>query len=296
MIILKALEKAVEWILHDKYSPVRFICRSIIDPVRDVSTEIITNWLRMYRLANYDLKAKNKGTFFGFLWNFLNPALQIFVYWFVFAIGLRVTSPMEGVPYVIWMIVGIIPWFSISTAIMSASTSIIVSGNIIKTLKFPLAIIPTKAVISNTISNLWAMLIVLIIVLFSGTGFTWHILQLPYYIVCTTLLLTGISLITSSITVIIRDFTPVLNAVMRLLFYVTPVLWATDSLAPQLLFIMKLNPFYYLINGYRESILWGVAIWEHPAQTAYFWLLTIFAYVLGCVMHTRLRRKFIDLI
>lgn len=87
-----------------------------------------------------------------------------------------------------------------------------------------------------------------------------------------------------------------MNSVVRLLFYVTPIVWVQDRLPENLVFILKLNPFAYIIDGYRESILYGHNLMWHWKQGCYFWAIAIVIFVLGCNIHMKFREQFIDLI
>lgn len=264
--------------------------------VRVVLTENWENRHRLIRLANYELKSQNYGTMFGFLWNFLNPALQIFVYWFVFAIGLRQASPNDEYPYLIWMIAGIIPWFYMSGAMQSSATSIYSYSGILKRMKLPLAIVPVKTVLAQFIGHLWALLVVLVVMLSAGIRFSLRNLQLIYFMFSGLCFLIALSLIFSSINVLFKDFQKILSSVIRLLFYITPIVWSQLSLNPTLTFILKLNPLYYLVEGYRESLLYPSGLLYHWRQMIYFWVVTIILFLIGSSVHMKFRKQFIDLL
>lgn len=257
------------------------------------------NWKnrkRVIRLANYEYKSQNRDTAFGFLWNFLNPALQIFVFWFVFAIGLRSAAPQGGYPYIIWMIVGIIPWFYISSAMMTSATSIYAFSGVLKRMYIPLSIVPVKSVLSAFIGHLWAMLVVFAVIFLSGYSVSIYTIQLPYFMLASLAFLIGFGLFSSAITVVFKDFQKILSSIIRLLFYITPVVWIQDNLPKNLRFILRLNPLAYIIEGYRDSILYGRGILYHGRQAIYFWIVTLVMIIFGCIIHMKFRKQFIDLI
>lgn len=268
----------------------------MFESIRAVTKEIVANRKRLFRLASYDIKAQYSGTKLGFLWNFLNPALQIFVYWFVFSVGLRTSAPRDGYPYIIWMIVGIIPWFSISAAITGASGSIYSFSATLQRIPFPLAIVPIKHVVAQMITFAWGQLVVLIILLLSGFVPPWTAWQILYFTLGAFCFLGAAGLLTSAISVVFRDFQQILISLVRLLFYITPVLWAPTNLSATTQFILKLNPLAYVVDGYRDSLLYGVGLAAHWRQGLYFWGFTLVLFAVGCVVHMKLRKKFIDLI
>lgn len=268
----------------------------MIEAIKTVVLENWTNRKRMFRLANYELKSKNNGTVFGFLWNFFNPALQIAVYWFVFAIGLNTQPPQGQYPYLIWMIVGIIPWFFISEAMQSSATSIYGYSAILKRMYLPMSIVPVKTIVSTFIGHLWSMVVVFFIMIFSGNAINPMVYQLPYYMIAILLFLIGYGLFASAINVVFKDYQKLFAAFVRLLFYLTPVVWVQDRLPENIRFVLKLNPIAYIIDGYRDCILYGVSLDVHWRQGLWFWTCTLFLFVYGSVVHMKFRKKFMDLL
>lgn len=265
-------------------------------PLFRILEECWRNRYRLWRLSSYDVKVRNSETVFGFLWNFFNPALQIFVYWFVFAIGLRTPAPVEGYSYLIWMIFGIMPWFFINSAIMSSTTSIVAFRSVLKRMKFPVGIVPAKAVLSAFIEHLWAMVVVIALFFLCGYRMGVHAVNLLYFMVCALAFLLGFGLFASAVNVVFRDFQKIMNSILRLLFYLSPVVWSQDSLPEHLKFALRLNPIAYIIDGYRESILYNHTLMFHGRQAVYFWCVTILLLLVGAAVHDRLCRQFMDLV
>lgn len=264
-----------------------------------ISTVIKENWQnrkRMVRLANYELKSQNNGTVFGFFWNFLNPALQIFVYWFVFAIGLSTSAPRGNYPYIIWMIVGIIPWFYISAAMQRSSGSIYAYSGILKRMYLPLSIVPVKTIMAEFIGHVWAMLVVFAVMICSKNPINPMVYQLPYYMVAEVCLLIGWGLFASAIAVVFKDFQKFLAAIIRLLFYISPVVWGQERLPENLKFALGLNPLAYILDGYRNCILYGISIRETWKMGILFWCVTLIMFFIGVSIHMKFRKKFMDLI
>lgn len=268
----------------------------MLNNIKTVLKENFDNRNRLLRLANYELKASNNGTMFGFLWNFINPALQIFVYWFVFAIGLKSAAPKGAYPYIIWMIVGIIPWFYISTALTITGNAIYSYSGVLKRMYLPLSIVPIKSVLSALIGHIWAMIVVVVIIFASGYSISGYWWQTFYFLFAGFVLLSAYALFASAVVVVFRDFQKIMISVIRLLFYITPVVWVQESLPAKLKFILKLNPFAYLIDGYRDSLLYGRSLFWHWKQGVFFWAITMVLFAIGCNIHMKFRKQFIDLI
>ncbi|MCI2000579.1 MAG: ABC transporter permease [Clostridia bacterium] len=268
----------------------------MLNNVKTVLKENYDNRYRLIRLANYELKAQNNGTMFGFLWNFFNPILQILVYWFVFAIGLKSAAPQGKYPYIIWMIVGIMPWFYMSTALTTTGNSIYAYSGVLKRMYIPLSIVPIKSVLSALIAHFWSMLVVIGIIFASGYSISLYYFQTLYFTFASFILLCAYALFASAVVVVFRDFQKIMLSVIRLLFYITPIVWVQDNLPAELKFILKLNPFAYLIDGYRDSILYERNLMFHWKQGVFFWAFTIIFFIIGCNIHMKFRKQFIDLI
>jgi len=268
----------------------------MINEIKIIFFENWSNRYRLFRLANYELIRQNSGTLLGGLWHFLNPILQILVYWFVFAIGLNAAPPRDGYSYLIWMIVGIIPWFYMSGAMMSATTCIFNYSSIITRMYMPLSIIPVKTVLAELIGHFWAMLVVFAIFLLSGYSLKIQVLYVFYFAFGSFIFLTGYAFFASAVTVLFRDFEKLMSSVIRLLFFISPVVWSPNNLSSRLLFVLRMNPFAYLLEGYRESILYGTSLVAHWKQGVYFWIITIILFCLGAHIHMKFRKQFIDLI
>ena len=90
----------------------------------------------------------------------------------------------------------------------------------------------------------------------------------------------AVALILSVLNMLWRDVKKLVTSLMRMLMYFSPVIWEchfSDNVPyhDTLNFIMKLNPLYYIINGYRDSIFYGTGFWQRPALTLYFWAATL---------------------
>lgn len=194
-----------------------------------------------------EVRGKYKKSFFGILWSFLNPLLQIAIYALIFPIILKNTQDN----YVIFLCVALIPWTFFTMTVVQSSSTIIVNGNIIKKVYFPREILPISTTTSNAVNFLISTVIILLFVFFSGIGFSWYIIFFPLVFIVQYFLLLGISFLVSSITVYFRDLEHFIGIFLQLLFYATPIVYATSTVPKNFQFIMKLNPMSHVIEGYR---------------------------------------------
>lgn len=264
--------------------------------------EQLSNFYLIRRLSLYELKSKNKNNYLGMTWEVLNPTIQILIYWFVFGTivnraDVALTTGAD-VPFIAWLMGGFIIWNFFYQSTIQGSKSIYTRLAMLSKMNFPMSVIPNFVIFSQFYVHLIMLLIVIIILQFMGYYINVYYLQLFYFIIATFVLNFSISLITSTLSTIVRDVHMLLNAVLRMFLYITPVLWPIErflNTSPILLTIIKLNPLYYLIEGYR-SALFGTEWYfvTHWKYTLYFWVLVIVLFLLGSTLHVKFRRNFID--
>ncbi len=258
-----------------------------------VLREILLHLPRTIRLAMYENRSRRAQLLLGRIWDFLNPLFQILIYWFVFSVGLK-TETRNGFPYAIWLMCGMMPWLAMNASSVNAANAIQANAHVLKNVAIPVTIMPMKAIVRAYYEHLWTMGILIVTLLSTGVFPTLHWLEIAYYLVAAWTFLTGFALITSSLSAVYRDFFEFLNPVMRLLFYISSVVWPLESLPENLQAIMFLNPFAYIVEGYRKCLLYGEGFWLAWQQGLYFWGLTAALLVAGSMLHMRLRRRFID--
>ncbi|MCM3029702.1 MULTISPECIES: ABC transporter permease [unclassified Niallia] len=264
-----------------------------------VLKEQYDNFHLITRLAAYELKSANYNNYLGSLWELLNPAIQISIYWFLFGFVQerdQVQIPGGGkYDFFPWMLAGITIWFFIYPSITHGSKSIYSRLRMVSRMNFPLSVIPSYVILSKLLPQLMLMLVTIILFQFMGIPISIYYLQIPYFLVATILFLFALSLVTSTISTIVRDFQMLIQSLMRVLLFITPILWPLRNFGETFNFIMKLNPFYYLIEGFRYSLLGeGWFLVEHAGLTFYFWVVLIILLLLGSYLHVRFRKHFID--
>lgn len=195
-----------------------------------------------------DIRGRYKNSILGVFWSFLNPLLQLAVYAIVFPLIMKSDIPN----YTVFVCCGLIPWTFFSTAISRTSFVMVENGNIIKKVYFPREILPISIVTSELVNFFISTIIILAFVLAYGMGFTWYIVFYPVILIVQYILLIGISLLVSSLTVYFRDLQHFIGILLQLLFYATPIVYGMDIIPVSFQWILKLNPMSYIIDGYRS--------------------------------------------
>ena len=235
-----------------------------------------------------EIRGKYKGSWLGVIWTFLNPLLMLAIYAIVFPHILRVD--VEN--YTIFMIVALIPWNFFTTAIQTGTNSVVINGNILKKVYFPREIIPISITISQLINFLITCIIVAIFILFSGVGFSIHLLLFPLLVLIQFMLTLGLTFILSALTVFVRDVSHFVSVILTLGFYATPIVYLGSMLPENLQIFLKLNPMAQLVESYRSVLYYH----ELPNMM----MLTIWGIgslvilILGYIIFKKLEKSFVE--
>ena len=235
-----------------------------------------------------DVGGKYKNPVLGVLWSFLYPLLQIAVYAIVFPLIMR--SNMEN--YTVFVCCGLIPWNFFSTAISRSSFTMIENGNILKKVYFPREILPISVVTSEAVNFVISTIIILAFVLGTGMGLTWYVIFYPVILLIQYILLIGISLFVSSITVYFRDLQHFIGIALQLLFYATPIVYATNIIPESYQWILRLNPMTFIIDGYRSIFYYQ----QQPdfISLGITLLVSLILCVVGYLLFSKLQKRFAE--
>ena len=264
--------------------------------VRYVLKENFQNIYRIFSIAKYSVLADMKESKLGWFWNFGNPAIQVLTYWFVFGYIFNRKGVGE-LPYLAWMLGGMVVWFYISPCITDGCNAIYTKIDIITKMKFPVSILPMTVALQKLFDHFCIMAILVVVYACYGFFPTWHWLGLLYYMVCAILFAVSLSLVSSVLNMLARDTRKLILACMRLLLYVTPVLWNIERIdSPLLRKLISCNPIYYIVQGYRDCFFYHKGFLAYGWSAAWFWGITIVLFFVGSSMMYRLKTRFINLI
>lgn len=250
------------------------------------------------RISKYEDRATYQSHYLGLIWQILNPAIQIGIYYLIFGIGLNGEREIEGVPFFVWLLIGINTWFFIRGTMLSGSTSIIKKLGMVSKMKFPVSILPSIAMASQFVSYLIMTFILAVVLVSFRIPFTIYWLQYFYYLFSMLLFLYAASLLNATITVLVRDYHILLQSVIQVLFYLSGVIFDLKSshFPNWIKKLVELNPIFYLIDGFRDTFLSKRWFWEKGSVTVFFWSLVLLLLIGGAQVHLRFRKRFSDYI
>ncbi len=249
----------------------------------------------LFSLAKNDFKAKYAGSVLGAVWAFVSPVITILIYWFVFQIAFQ-NGPVNDMPYVIWLVSGMIPWFFISEGWGGATGVFIDYSYLVKKVVFRIELLPLVRVLSSFFVHLFFVLLTFIISSVYGYFPTLLHFQVIYYMGAAFVLTLVLGRICATLTVFARDINNVVGVLVQFGFWLTPLFWDINAIPESLHIIFKLNPVYYITQGYRDTFVYGMGFWEKPMLTVYFWAVVLLLAGFEKVLFKRLRPHLADLI
>ncbi|MBH0230734.1 ABC transporter permease [Halobacillus yeomjeoni] len=263
-------------------------------PVLRIFKEQIFHLPLILRLAIYEIKGKYQMHYLGVLWQLINPLIQVCVYWFVFGFGLRQAGEVGDTPFIVYLLLGLVPWFFISPTVIQGSNSVYSKVNLVSKMKFPVSVLPSITIFGNMFNFLIMLGLLTIVLGFYGINGGLFLLQLPYYLFCLFAFLFAFTLLSSTISTIIRDYQIMIQSLMRMLFFLTPIFWSMDMFSETIQTVIKLNPFAYIINGFRETFIGQAWFFDDWRYMLYFWSLTLLLLFIGSLLHENFKNKFVD--
>lgn len=246
-------------------------------------------------MAKREVATQYIGSLLGFIWTFIHPMVMIFVFWLVFSVGFRV-QPTNNVPFVVWLTAGMAAWFVFAEIVNGSAGVVVANAHLIKKTIFPSQILPVIKIASCLITHSVFLLVLIGLIIFQKMPFSFYFLQFIYYLICLSVLALGLGWIVSALNVFIRDVGQIVAVVIQVGFWTTPIFWDINMMPPKIQILFKLNPMFYIVQGYRESFIYFHPFWVHPRQTIYFWVVTVIIFGIGALIFQKLKPQFADVL
>ncbi len=273
-----------------------FLILKKINLLIEICGEFFRERALVWSLSKNDFKTKFAGSYLGIVWAFVQPVVTVLVYWFVFQVGLRAGRTSDH-PFILWLMAGIVPWFFFSEALSGGTNALIEYSYLVKKVVFKIDILPMVKVISSLFVHMFFILFVIILCWCYGYVPGVHSLQLIYYVICNFVLVLGLVYLTSAVVVFFKDLSQIINIILQVGIWMTPIMWDAGILHSRLLkIIFKLNPMYYVVDGFRDALLGDSWLGNKIIWTIYFWIFAAFMFMAGVAVFRRLRIHFADVL
>lgn len=257
--------------------------------------DILRNIGLIFELAISDFKSRYASSYLGMLWAFIQPVVTVIIYVIVFGYGFK-TVPVKDFPFVLWLVAGIVPWFYFSDALVTATNSLREYSYLVKKVIFEIKILPLVKITAAFIVHVFFVLVAAVLYIANGYRPQIYYLQLIYYMFCTTVFVLGLAYLTSALNVFVPDLIQAINVFLQFGMWMTPIMWNADMFGSKIEKIIKVNPLYYIVEGYRDCFYNQIPFWEKPGLTIYFWTVTMICLILGMYSFKKLERHFADVL
>jgi lipopolysaccharide transport system permease protein/teichoic acid transport system permease protein len=229
----------------------------------------------IYELTKRDFQGKYIANVLGLAWAVLEPLAFMMILWLVFGVGLRGGRSM-AIPYHVYLISGLCVYLFFAQTLSQATQGV--------------------KILSGLMLHFIVLGIVVVISFSKGLMPNIYWLQLPYYMICAFVLLLGLSWLASSVVLFVPDISNIIQILLRFLFYLSPIFWEIRIFPQKFHLLLKLNPFYYLITGYRDSLYFGIPFWHQWEMGLYYWATTFFFMLVGMITFKKLQPHFADVV
>lgn len=247
-------------------------------------------------LASNDFATKYAGSSFGIFWAFVQPVITILVYWVVFQFGLKAAPPVSNVSYILWFAAGMVPWFFFSEGLNAVTNCLLEYSYLVKKVLFDIDMLPVIKIISALFVHMFFILLLFIVAICTGQGISIYALQIAYYLLAAIYLTYALGEITSAIILFFRDLGQIVNIILQIGVWATPIIWSYTIIPEKFQWIIKLNPMFYIVEGYRDSLYAEQWFWQKPVLSCYFWAFTLIVLLIGKKVFNKMKPHFADVL
>ena len=244
-----------------------------------------------YFLIWRDIKVLYAQTILGFAWAILNPLVQIVIFGIIF--GKVANLQTDGIPYVLFSTVAIIPWTYMSDAMNQSSQSLVSDQGMLGKVYFPRVIYPLTPVLAKLVDFSISLVLLVAVMIYYRVTPTWNLLLLPFFLILMMSIPAGIGMWLSALAIRFRDVKFAMSFVIRMLLYTAPILYTASSIPVQYRLIYSINPIVAVVEGFRGCLLGTSIEWQFIAPGV---VTSILLLASGAMYFRRMERVFVDVI
>ena len=218
-------------------------------------------------VAHSELRNRQMTTLLGNAWHLLNPAISIAVYWLIFGVILGVDRGVEN--YTLFITVGILVFADIQRAAVAGSGAIANNRGLLQSLAFPRLLLPLTSTVTESLSSIPSLAVILFVTVFSGETLRPTLLLLPVLLLAVFVMNVGVAMVVARASAHVTDLRQLLPFFFRLLLYGSGVIFSIESYASNRSWgwIFDLNPVYGFISIARWMVMGGPMKWEWLVAT-----------------------------
>ncbi len=257
----------------------------------DMYSELWQHRTLLFALVQRDLRVRYKQSVLGIAWALLAPVAMMLIFTAITKAGvLRVET--GGIPYAVFAYCGILPWTLLSSALVSATGSLVANHNLLTKIYFPRAVFPLAAILSKLVDFVIALSVLAMLMLHYRIPLNNTLLALPLLLGAQLLFMAGVSYLLAMGNLFYRDVKYLVDTGMLLWMFLTSVLYPIRFTNPALQALLALNPMTPIIDGYRACIIHGR--WPDSAAMAPAILVSAVVFLAGSVCFHRKEFEFAE--
>ncbi len=233
-----------------------------------------------------DLQIRYAGTWLGYLWTLLDPLAMAFIYWLVFTQIIGAKNIGEQ-PYILFLLTGILSWTWFNGSVTDSARSLVVESKMVRSIAIPRYLWVIKSIGAKGTEFLLAFPILIIITLITQANVNLEIFWIIFAIVLQFLLLSGIGLILAPLTVLARDTSNLLRILLRMMFYLTPIIYGISDIPEKYQILSYFNPMTGIISMYRAGF------WSEPnllTAVIFSTVISLSIFVIGVAFFKRIEK------
>jgi ABC-2 type transport system permease protein len=241
----------------------------------------------LINLVYRDLTVRYKRSVLGFCWTMINPLINTVVFTIVFS----ATFHFAIKDFVIYFLSGYQLWILFSQSTILSSRCILANGQLLKKVYLPKTIFVFSILFSELINFIFALLTLLLLTIFIKKGLSLALLFLPVALIIMVMFTLGISFILAAVTVFFTDIMDIYQLLLMPWMFITPIIYPLEIVPPKFLYLIKINPMYYIIEIFRAPIYLG----HLPNPLDIFWagLCALVVFTAGIALFAKLSDEFI---
>ena len=243
-----------------------------------------------------DIRSRYIGSLLGIFWSIIHPFLQLLLYYFIFAVVLKMRLGPEygGTNFAIWLMAGLLPWLFFGEVVKNSPSAVREQSNLIKKMVFPSEILSVVQLAAGILNHLIGLSILFVFLIFFGVEISVKVFFILPYLLCITIFSLGISWFLSALNVFLRDVGQVIGVFLHLWFFLTPILYPLNLIPENFRDFYFINPMLHAVEGYRMALL-GRTEFDFTGF-AYLLIIGLILFAVGGLTFKKLKPAFADVL
>lgn len=243
-----------------------------------------------------EIIGKYRGSFFGFLWSFLNPLFMLFLYLYVFGYIFKARYGIEGETiglYGLVLYLGLISYNVFAESINRSADIIMTNVSYVKKVIFPLELLVVSVVLSSVFHFMLNFVIWLVVCLLFDIKIYFSIM-LFFVLLPLVFLSIGFGWFIASLSVYIKDIKQIIPIITSGLMFLSPIFYKKEQVGQNLIFIININPLTHIIEFLRNILIFNIK--PNYYDIFVLFMISFIVLVFGCFWFIKTKKGFADVI